>query len=334
MMLASVIAFITFTFIAPHYSKYAEYGYWSVVTIAAITQSGLKDTYLKGLMRLIGTIIGALIGYLCAILAHGHIGIVLILFFIFVTFTSYIAIQHTIFSYAGVISGVTMIIVLASSLIAMDLLFGIAVFRSLEVIKGIIILFLINLLLAFILDLPEEQFSIFWQKLKSLPNEFTQFRHQSMYVKAAIKISLACLFTLGIWIYFRQLEGIWAAITCLLIMEESKEATRIKSMLRFWAHVIAALFGGICAIVIGDHLIWRVIPLALSFLVCGFIIGKENKYSSLGNTTGIAVAIMLLASPGFTSSFKIIGARFLNVLFGIIVSVIVTHYLWPRQKKA
>ncbi len=324
MAIAAALAFFIYNLL------HLEFGYWSVITIAAITQAGLSKTLTKSLMRCLGTIVGALIGYLLALVAHGNIEIILILFFIAIVISSYIAIQPGAINYAGVITGLTTVIVLSASLVHGQL-FATAVYRSSEVMLGIIIMAILNIALWIFVREPHESFYDFIDELKNIPNSLANIVFTRTNTIASIKIALACLFTFAIWIYFRQLNGFWATVSCLLIMEESVGKTQTKSILRFWAHVAAALFGALCALLIGSHFWWLILPLTLSFFVCGFYIGRQDKQASLGNTAGIAIAVMLLASPGTDSSLAIITSRFLNVMFGIGVAILVTRYFWPNK---
>ncbi len=326
MMLACIIAFITY------HSLNLPEGYWAVVTIAAVTQVGFVNTLTKGFMRLLGTIIGAGIGYGFALLAQGNITIVLLLFFVFITLSSLIAIQPTLFSYSGVVTGLTIVIVLSSSLISGQL-FTVAVYRSFEVIFGIIVLVLLNFGIALFFRKADAIWEDFASSLKKLPSELKKIRCNAPYFKSSLKIALACLATFALWVFVRQPEGFWATVSCLLIMEESISTTAVKASLRFSAHVIAALIGGICTLIIGPHFAWRLLPLAISFFGFGYLIGTKNKYASLGNTAGIALAVMLLFSPDVTTTFHVVIARFLNVLLGICIAIFVTHYLWPQKLK-
>lgn len=303
------------------------YGYWSVITVATITQFGLTDTLLKGFMRIIGTILGASIGYTVAIMAQGNLLVILSTFFGFITLSSFFAVQPTRFSYGGIVFGITLAIVLASGFIS-DNLTGIAITRSIEVLTGIGIVFFIDFILSvFIFKLNNHQNTL--DKFKDLPFELKKFRFKKKYLWAAIKIALACLITSLTWTYFKIPEGFWATITCLTIVEESTQRTQEKSLLRFFAHVIAALFGAFCALIIGEHYWWRLLPLVGSFFFCGYLIGLNKSYTYFGNTMAVAIAIMLLVDPGPTSSFETISFRLLNVVFGILVATIVLKFCMP-----
>ena len=62
---------------------------WSVVTISAITRPNLSGTFVKALLRLLGTIVGVLIGLIGALVV-GNSPILLFLFILlFTTITTY-----------------------------------------------------------------------------------------------------------------------------------------------------------------------------------------------------------------------------------------------------
>lgn len=325
MMLGAVIAFIIYN------AFHLQFGYWSVVTVAAITQANFAQTATKGLMRAIGTVVGAAAGYFFAVLAQGNEIVILALFFVFLTLTVLVAVQKTKFSYAGVIGGLTLVIVVSSALVTKDL-FGSAVFRSFEIILGVLVMVVINLLMTLGLRLSSGRPAELLRDLNHLPHQLKQLTINKTYVNTAIKISLCCVFTFGIWLYFKQQGGFWATVSCLLIMEESAKQTQIKSVLRFVAHLIFAVAATISVLLIGDNVWWLLLPLAILFFICGYIVGTRSKYSSLGTTGGIAVAVMLLADPGTTASLHVVLARFLNVMFGVTVAILASHFFWPRKK--
>lgn len=317
MMLAAAVAFL----IIDHF--HLREGYWSIITIAAITQAGFHKTWMKSIMRVLGTIIGALIGYGLAVLAQGNPIVVLCLFLCAITVSSFIALQPTVYSYAGIIAGMTISIVMFFSLVTHNI-FPVAVDRSIEILLGVGILLCMNLILSLLFP-KRDSFSIDCHALREAIPHLKGYL--SLYAIPAVTVALACSLTLVIWMVFRQPQGYWATITCLLIMEESLRGTRQKAFLRFLAHVGAAVFGLVCVLLLRDHYLWRLLPLMIAFFACGYLIGAQHKYASFGNTAGIAIVIMLLASIGLHSGIAVIFERFYNVLLGITIAFFTLHYI-------
>jgi uncharacterized membrane protein YccC len=290
---------------------------WCLITIAAVLQTGLNQTLAKSFMRAIGTILGAVIGYWIALYTNTSPGfIVLLLIFIMIFCTSCIALQPTIYSYAGIVTGMTITIIIFFGLAHEDIL-TVAVDRTIEVLLGILILAVLNIVLFFIVKkfFPRgiSKSVISWQLPKC--------KMEKQYVFSALKVASACVLTFLIWFIFKQPQGYWATITCLLIMEENQKETLKKGLFRFLSHLIAAVIGlGFTAAFLHAPYAWRLLPLLLTFFVCGFLIGTKNQYASMGNTLGIAIAIMLFSSPGTQETFQIIFARFYNVVIGVSVA--------------
>lgn len=292
---------------------------WCLVTIAAVLQAGLDQTLTKALMRVIGTLVGAVIGYWIALFTQADPILIMVLTFCVIFMTSYIAIQPTVYSYAGIVMGMTIAIIVFFGL-AHGNVKAVAIDRTLEVLLGVGIVAVINLILFFCVKY------FFPQGIVKTPTSWTlpEFKIKKQHVIAASKIASACVLTFLWWGYFKQPQGYWATISCLLIMEENQKVTLRKGLFRFASHFIAALLGFIFALaLLHAPYLWRLIPLALTFFICGFLIGTKNKYAGMGNTLGIAIAIMLLASPNITETIHVIFVRFYNVMIGIAVAFLV-----------
>lgn len=320
MMLAGLIAFL----LVDHFKL--PLGVWALVTIAAITQTGLSQTLAKSLMRVTGTLIGAVIGYTIAVLAHGDVTVMMISLLIAIWFSSYIALQPTIYSYAGIVTGMTISIILFFS-IAGDNFIPIAVDRTAEVLLGVIILSILNIFLFFVVK-------AFYPKAitpKIISWKVPELKIESRFAIPATKVSLACLITFFIWYCFKQPQGYWATISCLLIMEENQSTTLKKGFFRFISHIIVALIGFLAVLLLLNYSYgYRLIPLLITFFLCGYLIGTENKYAGMGNTMGIAIAIMLLSNPDYHETMNIIVERFYNVVIGISVAFFMLN---PFEKK-
>lgn len=289
---------------------------WCIITIAAVAQAGFDQTLTKSLMRCIGTIIGAILGCIIVWLGKNNLGITLSLVFIAIYFTSQIALQPTIYSYAGIVTGITIAIIVFFNLVHQNII-AMAVDRTIEVLLGIGILGIVNLALYHIV----KYFSHYPLHHKNPSWKLPTFSPNSNYSIAALKVSVACIGTFLICYYYKLPQGYWATLTCLLIMEENPKGTVKKGLFRFFAHFIAASVGLFFILIfLTLPYSWRIIPLAITFFLCGFLIGTKNPYASMGNTLGIAVAIMLLTTPNAQETVHIILARFYNVVIGIAVA--------------
>lgn len=318
MAVAGLIAF--FIYNALHFYQ----GYWSVITVAAVMAPTLSRTLNKMLMRMIGTVVGAHIAFIIAWISHGELFSLAILLFIFVAMVSYFALTPSLFTYAAIVANLTIVLVLGTGIETHGLMAAIEA-RVIEIFFGIFICAMM-IPIIYKLFLPEKNVLAHWKRDLS-EAFFTYHRHpiNQNRLMVAIKISLAASSTFFIWLYFRYPGGFWAPISCFFIMEETSFGTMRSAGLRFVAHVIAALVGSIFGILLMQHLFLLALPLALGFILCGFLIGSSYSFSTMGNTLGIALTTMLLVSPG-PLGFEMTMARFLNVCLGIAVGLVITRY--------
>jgi uncharacterized membrane protein YccC len=166
---------------------------------------------------------------------------------------------------------------------------------------------------------------LFLAKFLYLFKNFNQFIVNRILTLTSLKVVFAMLLTLLPWLIFRYPGGFWAPISCFFILEESVEKTQQKSKYRFISHLLAALFGMVSVIALHEHTKLLFIPLSIGFIACSYVLSLNRSYNTTGNTMGIALSIMLLAEP--SSSQEIIIARFLNVMLGIAVGLLIARYI-------
>lgn len=292
-------------------------GFWAIVTVAAVIQADFSDTLQKGVMRSIGTIIGAVLGVLCAFLIPFSPLLAILAFFICLIFSSYIAVQKSIYEYAAVVAGMTISIIIFFGVMGENI-FVVSIDRTLEILIGVLVLFLINFIFSYLIKRWVPGWELPLAKSIKKPMKIIFNKH---YLVASLRISLAAIATFLLWYFTRLPEGYWATISCLLIMEESLRDSMKRGGLRFLAHVIVIIIALVFGLLLKDvSYDWRILPMIIVFLGCGYLIGKKNNYSSMGNTIGIAFTIVLLAHTSSANSVGIIFARFYNVLIGVGVA--------------
>jgi uncharacterized membrane protein YccC len=320
MMLAGSMAFFIYLFLP------WPYGFWTVVTVAAVTRPGLTNTLGKITTRIIGTLIGCVLAYFILQVNKDNSVIMILLFFPVVVLSSYIALQKTLFNYAGIIIGLTITIILSTSLMSGNLV-QTMLYRIIDVLIGIACIAIVNIAIRVVFPKKETVIQNLGAQFRQAFQNLIQWKENKTLIKTSFVVALAASLTFFPWIYWRYPGGYWATISCFLIMEESLKDVQRKSWLRFFSHVITALIGGASAILIGEHTIWLLIPLAISFFIFGYMMVSSKSLSSTGNSMGIALSVMLLASPGVSSSLHIVAARFCNVIGGIAVGLLMIYLM-------
>lgn len=113
------------------------HGYWALVTIVVLTQPNVGASVSKGVLRLIGTLVGAVLGVMLLQLVQQPVPFLLLLSVV-ITSTAYFG-AGSVAPYAFAMLGITAIIVAMSGFLDPTLGVSIAVQRSAEVALGIAI---------------------------------------------------------------------------------------------------------------------------------------------------------------------------------------------------
>lgn len=314
MSLCGVICF----FISQYYQL--SEGYWAVVTISAITRPNLSATFVKAALRLVGTLVGAWIGFVAAEGIGNAPYILFAIILLFTLVTTYIGIQTKPYNYLTVVAGFSAVIVIESYLL--DDIKAVALYRTLEVCLGIVVMAIVSAIMARYLhnndNFFEENVSHkIYKRFKSLHFSTSDLLH-------ALVISLTASLTFLSWMVWRYPQGVWCTITVLVIMEDSLKLTHEKASARFLGQVVAAIFGGAVALFFPTNIVIVGVALAVGFFLCGMLIGRDHKLSTTGNHAGSAMAIMLLAGLP-NNAMNVVAGRFINVVVGILIVTIVMY---------
>jgi uncharacterized membrane protein YgaE (UPF0421/DUF939 family) len=118
--------------------------YWAGITAFGMLQQDVAATLSRSFDRILGTIIGAVLGYMAAATAADHV-IFATLCVAIVSFTLY-AQARAEHSYAVLLVGVTSLLVMFGSLSTSDAALSLAVYRGLEIVVGATAASLVDLL--------------------------------------------------------------------------------------------------------------------------------------------------------------------------------------------
>ncbi|KTC84592.1 MULTISPECIES: FUSC family protein [Legionella] len=304
-------------------------GFWSVVTVSSITRPNLSATFIKSALRLGGTLLGAFVGFILA----EHIGYAPFeLFFTILIFsfaTTYIGLQTRPYNYLSVVAGFSAVIVIASFLLG-DMQ-AVAIYRTLEVCVGIIVVAVVGWSLSNFV--PSDFHLIDPEATKKIIRSFKEIGFSKPDLINAAIISLAASLTFLSWIIFRYPQGVWVTITLFVVMEDTTKGTKEKALARFLGQCFAAVLGGAVAILFPTNMIVIGLVLTCGFFLCGFLIGNETKFSATGNHAGSALAIMLLAGLP-DAALEVVVGRFLNVMAGLLIAMIVSYLLFKEEPKS
>jgi uncharacterized membrane protein YccC len=171
-------------------------------------------------------------------------------------------------------------------------------------------------------------------KPKSLfkPDAFTN----PAYVQFAFKVTLGAMFC---YIVYRAIDwpGIQTSfITCTFIALESTEATLYKGMLRIVGCVIGgalALFSIVFLIPHMETIASLVVLVACAAAIAAWVAAGSPRISYAG--IQIAFAFFLSVFQGYAPDTDLdkVRNRVVGILFGLIVTAVVFHYIWPERAR-
>lgn len=121
-------------------------------------------------------------------------------------------------------------------------------------------------------------------------------------------------------------EAYWAAISTLVVMQSTLEATLMLSIERIVASAMGALVGAINSNYFGSSLV----AFAISIFLLGLLSFAFRLRKTAFRYAGVTLAIVVLVprtSPPFTAAWH----RFTEVALGILVGLAVVA-LWPERE--
>lgn len=291
-----------------------QFGYWAVVTVAAVMQKDIPATLKKSHLRLLGTLIGALIAYVMVSGLARWPQLLLVAVFLGLFVSSLLVFAKAEWMYGGIVCGITFIFTLCAYHLDHRQLYPVIVYRTIDVCMGLLVAWG-SFHLVFPKHLPKPT-------CKQAPSA-VQWR-----LKAAFIMTCAATLSLWPWFHWHYSGGFWAPIACLFIVEESFDKTTEKAIARFFAHVVVICVAGVLAFCV-TNVYGLAAALAIGMFVFGMIQAKPiwGFEGGIANTMAIAFSVVLLLTPTPVGVYSEMLARLLNTSFGILVGLMVVKII-------
>ena len=145
--------------------------------------------------------------------------------------------------------------------------------------------------------------------------------------KHGIKTAIAAGICLALVRVFRFSQGYWACVATIVVMQSETAATLTASRDRLVGTALGALLGWGAASLWHGHLI----VYAVVVLIC-MVVPEAIGLKTAGRLAGVTASIVLLV-PNTVPHWMVARDRFLEVSFGILVTLVVSQTLW-RDKSA
>jgi uncharacterized membrane protein YccC len=292
--------------------------YWAGISGVVLVQTDRAATLARSVDRIIGTMIGAAIGYVGAGLAGDHLAF---LTFAggFTAFTLY-GQERAEHGYAVLLSGITVVLILFGSLATPDKALELAVYRGLEILVGVFVACAVDYALA-----PAAQLAA---PLPPKPGIFTRpIDHElaAIALTGGIAIALIPL----VWETL-DLPGLGQTpITAFVILVASRQEPGWRALTRS----AGCLFGGLWALaamhfVGGSFLPWLLLLFIGLYLAAHINQGKGDA-AYVGMQAGIAIVIGMVQGQSVSSDIAPAINRLVGVFGGVLVVSICQPLLAP-----
>jgi uncharacterized membrane protein YgaE (UPF0421/DUF939 family) len=283
--------------------------FWAGITAVSITLPNVSSSIARSIDRCLGTVIGAAVGYFGAHFVADHLIFQLIIgaaaaFGIYGT-------GRTAHGYAVLLGAVTVILVMFGSLEAPDSALQLAVYRSMEIMVGVAVAYLVELTLT-----PLAQSS----PVAPMPGVFAAPIDESL-LAMAITGGVATASIPKIWESL-QLPGLdQTPITAFVILVAMHREPAWTALNRVIGCLLGGAYGLVCLRLVGDNTV-----LWLLLLFCGLYIFSHIKHGNAEISYSghqAAVAAILSMVQGVSASPDILPAisRLVGMMGGIIVVI-------------
>jgi uncharacterized membrane protein YccC len=291
--------------------------YWAGISAMMVVMPTMRDTVRKGLMRLFGTYLGALIGWFAITLGVGEfLSVFFCLLFVSIT-VPLMWMQNSRYPYAVLIGGITCDMVMLAGLVHPEHTQAYAIARAIEISIGTITSMLLYSV-AMLMGKLSYQVEIKERKKKTL------HALAGNQVRTALAGGLAGCAAVGLWLHF-QFSGIEQSVTSVWVLSLGGTAfdTYHKGIQRFGGCVVGGTMAALLFLVPTSYPFF----LCLIFFVC-LTCGVVQNGPLHGRYFGMQAAFAFLivyantegAEPAMFRLLSIVDGLILVVLFSVLIA--------------
>ena len=297
---------------------------WAGITTVGITQIRLRATFVRALDRALGTIVGAVVGFIAAGFIDDH-AVMTVVLVAGSAFTIY-GQERSDHSYALLLGGVTMMLVLFGSLADPTASVDLAVYRVLEVLLGIAVS------TAFEWSFADRQPGD--QSTKStLPGVWARPVDREL-LALALTGGLAIAAIPIVWTAF-NLPGLsQTPITAFVIVTAWHGNPVLKALGRMVGCIGGGLFGLLALRLAGDMLLWWAVLLLFGLYASARVKNTPNDASYAGHQAAIAIILSLVQGARPPADILPALDRLLGIFGGILIVAAFQFTLTPVVTKA
>ena len=162
-----------------------------------------------------------------------------------------------------------------------------------------------------------------------MPKRFSASRNELVpdLVKQSLRLGISALITCAVAMRFERIEYIWYPLLAVVTVIDDNDENTFRAAN---ARILGTITGGLVTFVV--HSIINGWPAIFVSLLISIPLLRQLGWSS-GFGSAAMITIMFLAIPSYTEvDWNYIFNRSVDTVIGIIIALLVTRFLWPRNR--
>lgn len=291
--------------------------WWAAISAWIVSNPDPTAVRKKGVMRVIGTIAGAIVGYYIAAWTAGRPVAQGFSIFLIATVGTYMRFRSN-YGYSWILGTVTSLMILLESLNPPVLLYEVAHFRAYEIIVGVLTALLMHNLIGPILGMTNPMKSQEVRQGDSFDPGVARNIMQAAFIAGLTSVIIPIL-----WSAFNLPSLSQSMITALVLIDPNPVSTRNRAGQRLLGCFIGGIAGLMGCIYAGDSLfLWITVFMAGTMVFSHLHLGR-SRWAYVGTQGGVAFIMTLVTGFGPPSTLLPVGERLAGVLIGIAVIIMV-----------
>ncbi|PYE87203.1 FUSC family protein [Phyllobacterium leguminum] len=297
--------------------------WWAGITALVIGQSDVAATLARSLDRALGTIIGAFAGYAGAALVAHH--------FMFeltcaaATAVSLYGFERARHGYAFLLGGVTTLVIMFGSLNTPDAAIDFAVYRTLEILVGILAGCLVDYVLAERAPQGTER--------DARPGLFARPLDRNLATNA-ISGGIAIAAIPSIWESLQLPALGQTPITAVIILISMQSGPHWKAATRAFGCLLGAAYGLLAMKVAADAMLPWLVLMGTGLFISAQVHHRGGEASYVGLQAGVAIIMAMVQGMGPSPDILPAIDRLAGIFGGIVVVAITQPLLAPLVRRA
>jgi len=291
--------------------------YWAAITAYMVANVDPSALATKAVLRVAGTVVGCVLGYILALSVEGFPVLQALLLFVTAAVGTYWRFRSR-YSYAWILGAVSILMLIVTSITEPIELHDFAWYRFYEILTGVVV----AAMLSFAFTPPAH--------LRLAPAAVTVShevaRHQAL--SAGVSIVLIA----WLWSVFDLPSMLQVMITSLVVVSADIAGTRLRGLQRIMGCILGGCLGLLVIIIDASNFWWWAFALTAGIFLAGRLHLSPHPHAYVGTQAGLAFLITLINGSGPPDSIEAPVNRITGIVIGVAIMTVVSWVMAPRLR--